>query len=53
MTIPYVGYLGYLVRTPLGFISLVIIPASTLIILETKKIITEIKKTKKEVTVKP
>jgi signal peptidase len=46
-TIPYIGYLGYFVRTPLGFITLVIIPASILIVLETRKIIIETKKTKK------
>jgi signal peptidase len=52
-TIPYIGYLGYFVRTPLGFITLVIIPASILIVLETRKIIIETKKTKKEVMVTP
>ena len=53
MTIPYVGHLGYFVRTPLGFITLIIIPASILIVLETRKIIIETKKTKKEVMVTP
>jgi signal peptidase len=53
MTIPFIGYLGYFVRTPLGFITLVIIPASILIVLETRKIIIETKKTKKEVMVTP
>lgn len=48
MTIPYVGHLGYFVRTPLGFITLIIIPASILIVLETRKIIIETKKTKKK-----
>jgi signal peptidase len=52
MTIPYVGYLGFFVKTPLGFVTLIIIPASILIALETKKIIIEAKN-RKEVTVTP
>jgi len=41
--IPYLGYLGYFVRTPVGFTLLIIIPASLLIILEIKNIIKETK----------
>ena len=44
MTIPYVGYLGYFVKTPLGFTTLIIIPASILITLEIRKILAEKKK---------
>ena len=38
-TIPYVGYLAYFVRTPLGFTLLIIIPATLLIIGEIRNII--------------
>ena len=38
-TIPYTGYTGYFVRTPIGFILLIIIPATLLIIHEIIKII--------------
>ena len=41
--IPYLGYLGYFVRTPVGFTLLIIIPATLLIILEIKNIIKETK----------
>ena len=41
--IPYLGYLGYFVRTPIGFTLLIIIPATLLIILEIKNIIKETK----------
>jgi len=44
-TIPYIGYIGYFVRTPIGFI-LIIIPATLLIITEIRKIIKELKKSK-------
>ncbi len=37
MTIPLVGYLGYFVRTPIGFAIMIIIPASGLVILELRK----------------
>jgi len=47
-TIPYLGYLGYFVRTPIGFILLIIIPAALLIIIEIKNIIKEAKKAKQE-----
>lgn len=43
-TIPYIGYLGYFVRTPLGFILLIIIPATIIIITEIRNIITQPKK---------
>jgi len=37
--IPYMGYLGYFVRTPIGFAILIIMPAIILIILEIREII--------------
>jgi signal peptidase len=42
-TIPYFGYIGYFVRTPIGFILLIILPASLIIILEIRNIIKELK----------
>jgi len=45
-TIPYLGYLGHFVRTPIGFTLLIIIPATLLIIMEIKNIIKEVKKKK-------
>jgi len=39
LTIPYIGYIGYFVRTPIGFILLIVIPATLLIIMEIKNII--------------
>ena len=47
-TIPYSGYTGYFVRTPIGFILLIIIPATLLIINEIIKIIKYQKQTQKE-----
>lgn len=44
--IPYIGYLGYFVRTPIGFILLIVIPATLIIIMEIRSIIKETKKTK-------
>jgi len=44
--IPLIGYLGYFVRTPIGFILLILIPATILIIIEIKNIIKELKKNK-------
>jgi len=44
LTIPYVGYLGYFVRTPIGFTLLIIIPAILLIIMEIRNIIKELRK---------
>ena len=37
--IPYIGYIGYFVKTPIGFTLLIIIPATLLIILEIRNII--------------
>jgi len=39
LIIPYIGYIGYFVKTPLGFLLLIIIPATLLIILEIRNII--------------
>jgi signal peptidase len=44
--IPLIGYLGYFVRTPIGFILLILIPATILIIIEIKNIAKELKKQK-------
>ena len=46
-TIPYIGYLGYFVRTPIGFILLIVIPASLIIITEIRNIIKELRKQNK------
>ena len=51
-TIPGIGYLGYFVRTPIGFILLIIIPATLIIIIETRNIIKELKKKEKLMPVK-
>ena len=48
LTIPYIGYLGYFVRTPIGFILLIVIPVTIIIIIEIRNIIKEVKKTKLE-----
>jgi signal peptidase len=45
-TIPYIGYLSYFIRTPIGFILLIVIPATLIIIMEIRSIIKETKKTK-------
>ncbi|MBE0512628.1 signal peptidase I [Candidatus Bathyarchaeota archaeon] len=45
-TIPYIGYIGYFVRTPIGFILLIIIPATLLIIMEIRNIIKELEKSR-------
>jgi len=37
--IPYIGYIGYFVKTPIGFTLLIIIPATLLIIAEIRNII--------------
>jgi len=47
-TIPYIGYIGYFVRTPIGFILLIIIPATLLITHEITKIIKYQKQAQKE-----
>ena len=44
--IPLIGYVGYFVRTPIGFILLIIIPASAIIIMEIRNIAKELKKNK-------
>ena len=46
LTVPFIGYLGYFVKTPIGFIVLIIIPASLIIIMEIRNIVKEAKKTK-------
>jgi signal peptidase len=46
LTIPFIGYLGYFVRTPTGLILLIVLPASAIIILEIRNIIKELRKTK-------
>jgi signal peptidase len=43
-TIPYIGYIGYFVRTPTGLILLIVLPASLIIIIEIRNIIKELKK---------
>jgi len=42
--IPYIGYLGYFVRTPIGFILLILIPATLIILMEIRNIIKETKR---------
>jgi len=42
--IPYIGYLGYFVRTPIGFTLLIIIPATLIIVIEIRNIIKTVKK---------
>ncbi|MEM2111921.1 MAG: hypothetical protein QXX08_08610 [Candidatus Bathyarchaeia archaeon] len=44
LVIPLIGYIGYFVRTPIGFTMLIIVPASLIIILEIKNIATTLKK---------
>jgi signal peptidase len=44
--IPYIGYVGYFVRTPIGFTLLIVIPATLIIILEIRNILKETKKGK-------
>ena len=43
-TIPYLGYLVHFVRTPLGFILLIVLPASLIIIMEIRNIMKELDK---------
>ena len=45
-TIPFIGYIGYFVRTPIGLILLIVLPASLIIILEIRSIIKELKNKK-------
>jgi signal peptidase len=42
-TIPYIGYIGYFVRTPIGLILLIVLPASLIIIIEIRNVIKELK----------
>ena len=42
--IPHIGYIGYFVRTPIGFILLIVIPASLIIIMKITKIVKELRK---------
>ena len=49
-TIPFIGYIGYFVRTPTGFILLILLPASVMIILEIRNIVKELRKQKQEQT---
>jgi signal peptidase len=51
-TIPFIGYLGYFVRTPIGFILLILLPASVIIIMEIRNIVKELRKQKQEQTSK-
>jgi signal peptidase len=52
LTVPFIGYLGYFVRTPIGFILLILLPASAIIIMEIRNIVKELKKQKQEQTSK-
>jgi signal peptidase len=47
-TVPFIGYLGYFVRTPIGFILLIVIPASLIIIVEIRNIAKELRKQKQK-----
>jgi signal peptidase len=50
LTVPFIGYLGYFVKTPIGFILLIVIPASLIIIMEIRNIVKELRKQKQEQT---
>jgi len=52
LTVPFIGYIGYFVRTPTGFILLILLPASVIIIMEIRNIVKELKKQKQEQTSK-
>jgi signal peptidase len=52
LTVPFIGYIGYFVRTPIGFILLILLPASVIIIMEIRNIVKELKKQKQEQTSK-
>jgi signal peptidase len=47
LTIPFIGYLGYFVRTPIGLILLIVLPASAIIIMEIRNTLKELGKKKK------
>lgn len=51
--IPFIGYLGSFVRTPIGFILLVILPAGLIIIMETGNIAKGLRRQKQEQTKEP
>jgi signal peptidase len=51
-TVPFIGYIGYFVRTPTGFILLILLPASVIIIMEIRNIVKELRKQKEEQTSK-
>jgi signal peptidase len=51
-TVPFIGYLGYFVKTPIGFVLLFLLPASLIIIMEIRNIAKELKKQKQEQTSK-
>jgi len=48
VSIPYIGYLPHYVKTPLGFVLLVIIPGSLIILLELKDVVKNTKNKKKK-----
>ena len=45
--VPYLGYLGHLVRTPIGFVGLIIIPAALIIVNEARNILKQAKRVKR------
>jgi len=47
-TIPLVGYLGFFVKTPIGFAALILFPASALIFLEIRRLLRKDSKVKSE-----
>ena len=44
LSLPFIGYLGSFIRTPIGFILLLVLPAGSVIILEFREIMKEKKK---------
>jgi len=52
LTVPFIGYIDYFVRTPTGFILLILLPASVIIIMEIRNTVKELKKQKQEQTSK-
>jgi len=47
LTVPFVGYMGGLIRTPIGILVLLFIPGGLFILLEVREIIVNIRKEKK------
>ena len=43
LTIPFIGYLGYFVRTPIGLILLIVLPATVIISVELRNTIKKLK----------